>query len=178
MGLAAVNRLVWAAAALGATAFLVALAFTGGRGGPGLEPFTAKGLMKIPVEDVREIDVAAPSGHWHFVRAQDGWRATQGMAAAGFGGRLNNALTLLRNSGPDRVLTGAEVAQVGAAQYGLSPPRLRVIVSGRDASVFAISFGVTNPMGLSHYTKVDGSSEIALLPAFVADEWERTGGAP
>ncbi|WMT71288.1 hypothetical protein [Bradyrhizobium sp. Ash2021] len=172
------SRLAWAAAALGATAFLVALAFTGGRSGPGLEPFTPKGLMMIPVEDVREIDVAAPRGHWHFVRAQDGWRATQGIAAAGFEVRLNNALTLLRNSGPDRVLTEAEVTQVGAAQYGLAPPRMRVIVSGPEASVFAISFGVTNPMGLSHYARVDGSSQIALLPAFVAEEWERTGEAP
>ena len=72
------NRLAWAAAALGATAFLVALAFTGGRGGPGLAPFVPRGLMTIPVEDVREIDVAAPRGHWHFVRTQGGWRATQG----------------------------------------------------------------------------------------------------
>jgi hypothetical protein len=172
------NRLAWAVAALGATAFLVTLAFTGGRGGPGLEAFVPKGLMTIPIEDVREIDVVAPRGHWHFVRAQDRWRATQGIATAGFEARLDSALKLLRNSGPDRVLTEAEVALAGAAQFGLAPPRLRIIVSGPDASVFAISFGVTNPMGLSHYARLDGSSEIALLPAFVAEEWERTGGTP
>jgi Domain of unknown function (DUF4340) len=172
------NRLAWAAAALGATAFLVTLAFTGGRGGPGLEPFVPKGLMAIPIEDVREIDVTATHGHWHFVRTQAGWRATQGLATAGFEVRLEGALKLLRNSGPDRVLTEAEVAQAGMAQFGLTPPRLRVTVSGPDASVFSISFGVTNPMGLSHYARLDGSSEIALLPAFVAEEWERTGGAP
>jgi hypothetical protein len=175
---AAMNRLAWAAAALGATAFLVILAFTGGRGGPGLEPFVAKGLMTIPIEQVREIDVAAPRGHWHFVRTQDGWRATQGIATAGFEGRLDSALKLLRNSGPDRVLTEPEVARAGAAQFGLAPPRLRITVSGSDASVFAISFGVTNPMGLSHYARLDGSSQIALLPAFVAEAWERTGAAP
>ena len=172
------NRLAWAAAALCATAFLVALAFTGGRGGPGLDPFIPKGLMTIPIEDVREIDVVAPHGNWHFVRTQDGWRATQGIATAGFEVRLESALKLLRNSGPDRILTEAEVAQAGAAQFGLTPPRLRVIVSGPDASVFAISFGGTNPMGLSRYARLDGSSQIALLPAFVAEEWERTGGAP
>lgn len=172
------KRLAWAAVALGATAFLMALAFTGGRGGPGLEPFKPKGLMKIPVEEVRQVDVLAPRGHWHFVRTQDGWRATQGTVAAGFEARLDGALKLLRNSGPDRVLTEAEVARAGAAQFGLAPPRLRVIVSGPGASVFAISFGVTNPMGLSHYARLDGSSEIALLPTFVGDEWERTGGAP
>ena len=172
------NRLAWAAAALGATAFLLALAFSGGRGGPGLEPFKPKGLMTIPLEEVREVDVAAPHGHWHFVRSQDGWQATQGTAAAGFGARVDGALKLLRNSGPDRVLNEAEIARAGAAQFGLAPPRLRVIVSASGASVFAISFGATNPMGLSHYARPDGSPEIALLPGFVADEWERAGGAP
>jgi len=175
---ATMNRLAWAAAALGATAFLVTLAFTGGRGGPGLEPFVPKGLMTVPIEGVREIDVATPRGHWHFVRTQDGWRATQGTVTAGFEVRLDSALKLLRNSGPDRVLTEAEVARAGAAQFGLAPPRLRIAVSGPDASVFAISFGVTNPMGLSHYARLDGSSEIALLSVFVAEEWERTGGTP
>ena len=172
------NRLAWATAALGATAFLVTLAFTGGRGGPGLEPFVPKGLMTIPIEEVREIDVAAPSGHWHFVRTQDGWRATRGTATAGFEARLESALKLLRNSGPDRILTEAEVARAGAAQFGLAPPRLRIIVSGPGAAVFAISFGISNPMGLSHYARLDGSSQIALLPAFVAEQWERTGAAP
>jgi hypothetical protein len=175
---ATMSRLAWAAAALGATAFLAALAFTGGRGGPGLEPFTPKGLMTIPADGVREVDVVAPLGHWHFVRTQDGWRATVGKATAGFEVRLDSALRLLRNSGPDRVLTEAEVTQVGAAQFGLEPPRLRVIVSGPDASVFAISFGGTNPIGLSHYARVDGRSEIALLPAFIGEEFERAGGTP
>jgi len=172
------SRLAWAAAALAATACLLALAFTGGRSGPGLDPFVPKGLLTMPVEDVQEIDVAAPRGHCHFVRTQDGWRVTQGIAAAGFEARLDSALRLLRNSGPDRVLTGAEVSQAGAEQFGLASPRLRVVVSGPDGSVFAISFGGTNPMGLSHYARLDGSQEIALLPAFVVEEWERAGGAP
>jgi Domain of unknown function (DUF4340) len=175
---AAMNRLAWAVAALCATAFLAALAFTGGRSGPGLAPFVPRGLLTIPAEDVREIDVATPRGHWHFVRAQGSWRATQGITTAGFEERLDNALRLLRNSGPDRILTGAEVTQAGTAQFGLAPPRLRIIVSGPDSSSFAISFGASSPMGLSYYARVDGSSEIALLPAFVAEEWERTGGAP
>jgi hypothetical protein len=172
------SRMAWAAAALGATGFLAVLAFTGGRGGPGLEPFKPRGLMTIPVEDVREVDVAALHGHWHFVRTPDGWRATAGTATAGFEARLDSALKFLRNSGPERVLTEAEVTRAGAAQFGLVPPRLRIVVSGPGASVFAISFGVTNPMGLSHYARLDGSPEIALLPAFVAEEWERTGGTP
>ena len=170
------SRLAWAGAALCAIAFLAALAFTGGRGG--LVPFVPKGFLTIAAEDVREVDLTTPQGHWHFVRAQGSWRATQGKTTAGFEERLDNALRLLRNSGPDRILTSAEVAEAGAAQFGLAQPRLRVIVSGPDSSSFAISFGVSSPMGLSHYARLDGGSDVALLPAFVAEEWERTGGAP
>jgi len=175
---ATMSRLAWPVAALCATAFLAALAFTGGRGGPGLAPFVPRGLLTIAAEDVREVDLTTPQGHWHFVRGQGSWRVTQGETTAGFEERLDNALRLLRNSGPDRILTGAEVAEAGAAQFGLAQPRLRVIVSGLDSASFAISFGAATPMGLSHYARLDGSSEIALLPAFVAEEWERTGGAP
>lgn len=172
------SRLAWGAVALGATAFLVALAVSGGRRGPGLEAFTPKGLMAMPVEDVQQIDLVTLRGHWHFVRVQDGWRATQGTPPAGFETRLDSALKLLRNTGPERILTEAEVTRAGAAQFDLEPPRLRVVASGSDASVFAISFGITNPLGLSRYARLDGSREIALLPAFVAEEWERVGETP
>jgi hypothetical protein len=175
---AAMSRLAWAAIALGATAFLVALALSGGRSGSGLETFTPKGPMTIPVEEVRQVDLVTPRGHWHFERGQDGWRVTQGTAAAGFATRLDGALRLLRNSGPERVLTEAEVTQAGVAQFGLEPPRLRIAVGGAGAAMFAISFGAINPLGLSHYARVDDSREIALLPAFVAEAWERTGETP
>jgi hypothetical protein len=170
--------LIWSAAALGATGLLVALALTGGRGGPGLAPFTPSGLMTIPLEDVREVDLQAGEDRWHFVRAGDGWRSTLGMAPAGFAARLDGALTLLRNSGPERVLDATEVAGVDPAQFGLDPPRLRVVVNGNTGSKFAIAFGATNVLGLSHYARREGSREIALLPGFVAEEWERVGKMP
>jgi hypothetical protein len=172
------NRLVWSVAALGATGFLLALALTGGRGGPGLAPFTPKGLMTIPLQDVREVDLETREGRWHFVRAEDGWRATVGMTTAGFAARLDGALTLLRNSGPERVLSATEISGVDSAQFGLDPPRLRVVVNSSGASSFAISFGATNVLGLSHYARRDGNREIALLPGFVIEEWEHVGKMP
>jgi hypothetical protein len=172
------NRFAWAAAALAATAFLAALAFTGGRGGPGLAPFTPNGLLTIPVEEVHEVAVTTPDGQWHFVRGEGVWQAKQGTATARFAARLEGALTLLRNSGPERILTDADVASVDVAQFGLDPPRLRVVVRGPEAEIFAISFGATNLLGLSRYARLDGRREIALLPGFVAEAWEQLGGAP
>jgi hypothetical protein len=172
------NRLIWSAAALGAIGFLVTLALTGGRGGPGLAPFTPKGLMTIPLQDVREVDLETREGHWHFVRTDNGWDTTAGTTMAGLAARLDGALTLLRNSGPERVLSATEIADVDPAQFGLDPPRLRVVLNGGSTSSFAISFGATNVLGLSHYARREGSREIALLPGFVAEEWERVGKKP
>jgi hypothetical protein len=172
------NRLAWIAAAFAATAFLAALAFTGGRSGPGLAPFTPNGLLTLPAEAVREVDVSSGDGQWHFVHGEGGWRAERGKTTAGFEVRLEGALTLLRNSAPERILSDAELASVDVAQFGLDPPRLRVVVSGPGAKIFAISFGATNLLGLSRYARLDGKREIALLPGFVAEAWEQLGGAP
>jgi hypothetical protein len=128
--------------------------------------------------EVREVDVASSTGRWHFVRGKDGWRVTQGKPALGFETRLEAALTLLRNSGPERLLTNEEVASTDAAQFGLDPPGLRVVVTGSKAEIFAISFGATNLLGISHYARVDGQREIALLPGFVAEAWQQVGGTP
>jgi len=172
------NRLAWPAVAAAAVGFLIALALTGARNGSGFEPFIPRGLMTMTVEAAREVDVATAAAGWHFVREPEGWRATSGTPAVDFQTHVQTALTLLRNSGPERVLTEAEIAQAGAAQFGLEPPRLRVVVTGADATTFAISFGASNPLGSAHYARVDGAREIALLPAFVAEECERTGAAP
>lgn len=172
------SRVAWAAAAFAAIAFLAALAFTGGRGGPGLAPFTPIGLLVIPAADIREVEVATSAAQWRFARKDGIWRVTQGDAPPGFEARLEAALTLLRNSGPERTLSDSEVSSVDAGQFGLDPPRVRVAVRGSEANAFAISFGATNLLGISHYARVDGRREIALLPGFVAGAWEQVGGKP
>lgn len=172
------SRFGWPVAAFAAIAFLAALALTGGRGGPGLAPFTPSGLLVIPAAEIREVDIASPAAQWRFARGEGGWRLTQGRAPPGFEARLEAALTLLRNSGPERMLSDSEVASVDAAQFGFDPPHLRVVVRGSEANAFAISFGATNLLGLSHYARIDGRREIALLPGFVAEAWEQVGGGP
>jgi hypothetical protein len=171
------KRLLWPVAAAGAFAFLVALALTGGRGGPGLAPFTPRGLMTMPLEDVREVDVESGFHRLRFVRTTEGWRINDAAATTAMATQLDTALTLLRNSGPERVLSETEVKETDAAQFGLDPPHVRVTVRGRGAKSFAVAFGATNVLGLSHFAKVEGSSEIALLPGYVAEAWERVGKA-
>jgi hypothetical protein len=172
------RRLVWPVAALGAFAFLVALALTGGRGGPGLAPFKPQGLLTIPLEDIREVNVESGFHRLHFLRTAEGWRANDAAATTAMATQLDTALTLLRNSGPERVLSETEVKEADAAQFGLDPPRVRVIVQGKGDARFSIAFGATNVLGLSHFAGVEGRKEIALLPGYVAEAWEGLGKTP
>jgi hypothetical protein len=170
--------MLWPVAALASFIFLVALALTGGRGGPGLAPFTPKGLMTIPLAEVGAVDVESGKSRRHFLRTAEGWRTNDAAASTALATQLDTALTLLRNSGAERVLSETEVQKTDPAQFGLDPPRTRVIVHGKGNASFAISFGATNVLGIAHFAKIDGKSEIALLPGFVAEEWERVGKAP
>jgi hypothetical protein len=170
--------MLWPAASLAAFIFLVALALTGGRGGPGLAPFTPKGLMTIPLAEVGAVDVESGGSRHHFVRTAEGWHINDAAASTALATQLDTALTLLRNSAAERVLSETEVQGADPAQFGLDPPHIRVIVHGKGDARFAISFGATNVLGLAHFAKVDSKSEIALLPGFVAEEWERVGKAP
>jgi hypothetical protein len=69
------------------------------------------------------VDVSTRDRQWLFVRGEGGWQMRRGKAEAGFEERLEAALTLLRNSGPERILTAAEVASVDAGQFGLDRQR-------------------------------------------------------
>ena len=172
------RRVLWPVAALAAFIFLVALALTGGRGGPGLAPFTPKGLMTIPLAEVEAVDVESGGSRTRFVRTAEGWRANDAAASTALATQLDTALTLLRNSGAERVLSKTEIQEADPSQFGLDPPRTSVTVHGKGEARFAISFGATNVLGLAHFAKVAGRNEIALLPGFVAEEWERVGKAP
>ena len=180
MVVATVSRYAWSAAATAAALFLVALALTGGRPGPGFAAFEPRGLMLgIPIEQVREVVVIFQQGRWRFVRSATGaWQASEGAVAAGFETRLETALKLLHNAGPERVLTGAEATAAGSAQFGLNTPDLRVVERAEGATAFAISFGGLNPLGLARYARVDDAAEVALLPAYVTDAWQQVIGAP
>lgn len=171
------RRRFWPVAAIVAFVFLTTLALTGGRGGPGLAPFRPGGLLTISPQDVREIAIVGAGGGRRFVRTADGWRAAQGEGAAVPASHIETALKLLHNAGPERVLSESELQESDPAQYGLEPPRLRVTV--RSASLTqSVSFGAANVLGLSHFARREGSREIALIPGYVAEEWERVGNAP
>jgi hypothetical protein len=166
--MAASVKWAWPAAAVAAFAFLIALAVQGGRPDI-LVDFKPSGLLTaFTAEDAREIDIVAGADRRRFVRDGERWKASPEVAQ-----RIDAGLRLLRNSGPMRVLSAEEVAQVPPSEYALGADSLKVSIRPAKGAAFVIQFGGHNPLGLARYAKVDGVAGIALLPAYVAEAWEQ-----
>jgi hypothetical protein len=171
---AALRRLAWPAAAVATAAFIVALAMHGERPEPGLARFVAAGLMTVPPERVTEVDLDAGGRSWRLRRSEDGWAVVHGgpLRIADPRPQVEEGLALLHRSGPQRILTPDEAA--GAERdFGLAAPALSVTARTTSDPPFTIHFGGKNPLGLARYARVDGRAEVVLLPAFVAEAWER-----
>jgi hypothetical protein len=169
------SRALWIASAAVAAAALSVLALQGERPATHVSVFAAAGVMRhIPPEEVEHVEVAAGSRSWQFTRKPAGWEssaATQASSAK-TGASIEQGLRLLHNSAPERTLTGAEASDPAA--FGLVSPALTVTVKGRER--FSIAFGGTNPLGLARYARVQGRSDVILLPRYVADAWEDVVG--
>jgi hypothetical protein len=167
-------------AALVAAAFLVGLALHGERPEPGLARFEAAGLMtRFSPGEAQEVEIVTTDGTWRF-RRDTTWSeiAAARPVPAGFAGRIEAALRLLRDSGPSRVMSPAEVAGMAPGEYGLDRGAMRVTVWSSTGATFVIRFGRRNPLGLGRYARIEGVDGVPILPAFVADAWEQVVGGP
>jgi hypothetical protein len=176
----ALKRYAWPALAAAALGYLLVLGLTGERPGPGLAPFEARGpLRDTPLASISAVELAADGRAWRFERTDAGvWRVAQGPPLSGLARDLPTALTLLRNSGPARTLPMRELSPANLAEFGLDAPRLRVAVHAGSAQTFVIAFGGANALATDRYARVAGREEVMLLPAFVAEAWERLAGMP
>jgi len=155
----------WPTAAILAAGFIGVLAFQGERPEPGLARFTPAGLLADwPVQQVTSVEVSAGAQHQSFRRNPGGgWRLEAGDAAttADLTKRIETGLTLLHNSGPQRI--DLEIEQL--AEFGLAPPRLIVTAHMTGGASVTIEFGSTNPLGQERYARIVGRNKILLLPA-------------
>jgi hypothetical protein len=162
----------WPVAATLAAGFIGLLAFEGERPEPGLARFAPAGILADwPTQQVTSVEVGVGTDRRSFRRNPGGgWRPEVADAAttADLAERIETALTLLHNSGPQRT----DLASEQLSEFGLVPPRLTVTVSMISGAMVTIEFGGTNPLGLERYARVVGRREIWLMPAFVADAWE------
>ena len=163
-----IRRWAWGAAAGLAFAFLVGLAFHGGRPDIMVQFKPAGLLTAFAPEDAREIEIATGTQRRRFVRDGERWNASPEVA-----GKLDAAVRLMRNSGPMRVLSADEVARMPPSEYALGPDNLKVSIRPAKGAAFVVQFGGRNPLGSARYAKVEGEPGVALLPTYVADAWEQ-----
>jgi hypothetical protein len=163
----------WPFAAALSAGLIGVLAFHGERPEPGLARFAASGLLADwPIQQVNSVEVSA-GGHRQSFRRNPGggWRPEAADAAitADLADRIDLGLELLHNSAPQRT----DLASEQLAEFGLEPPRFTVTARTTAGAGVTIEFGGANPLGLERYARVEGRSEILLMPDYVADAWQR-----
>jgi hypothetical protein len=167
----------WLAAAALAAGLIGVLAFHGERPEPGLARFAPEGVLADwPVQLVSLVDLSAGGSQRSFRRdPSGGWHpeAGVGLTAADLSQKIETALTLLHNSGPQRT----DLVSEHLSEFGLEAPRLTVTAHMTGGASITIEFGGTNPLGLGRYARLAGRSEIWLMPAFVADAWDSVTAA-
>lgn len=174
-----VSKYGWPIAAVIAAALLVFLALQGTDRATRLEQFEATGTMRsVPLESVTTVLIETGTKRWRLVRggADGTWTvepALSNTSAADLATKMKAALTLLRNTAPERQFDSAPV------QFGLESPQIRLQIQSNAAGSsaardFRIAFGAVNPIGLANYARIDsdGQSSIVLLSTYVAQAWQ------
>jgi hypothetical protein len=163
------------AGALAATGFLAAMALSGRLpAGGSLVRFEAAGVMRETPEAIDRVELVMGARRLSFARAASGqWTvapAGSEFPASG-ASHLDMALQFLHVSAPLRVMARSEYADQTMAEFGLDPPRYTVTVQ-RHGQPMVAAFGARNPQDVAQYVRVEGRSELYLLPSFVGREWE------
>ena len=162
---------------------LVALAFLVGMVLSGSQPvlrqnvsFEAKGVLGMPPEQVRRIELDRGRERFGAVRAGDGsWATTAGAGIGSEAGkRLSMAVQMMHASAPVNEIPAAELAGADVAGFELDPPRfVAKLYANGPAPVLVAQFGAYNPDGYLQYVRVEGEPRIYLLSRFVGEEWTK-----
>jgi hypothetical protein len=150
-----------------------------------LKAEAAGGPMRaIAIAQVQQVRVKAGSRELLITPGANGWVTEP--VLAGPASQIDTALNLLRNSPEERRF------EAQSPEFGLQAPLITVRVftraSGLQAPALEVDFGVANPIGLARYARVSLAASAAsnqapteqwlLLPAYVAEAWERLLPAP
>jgi hypothetical protein len=162
--------------ALLAVAFIVAMVLTGSlRETRQLVKFEAKGVLKLPPEHVRRVELRVGEHTVTFVRAPNkGWvySARQDVATGELLEHLTEAVLLMHTSGPVRVMHRDEYHGTPLQEFGLDRPRYSLALFEGERLLLDVSFGGQNPQDLLQYMQLKGSDDIYLMSRFVGQAWE------
>jgi hypothetical protein len=162
--------------ALLAVAFMVAMVLTGSlRETRQLAKFEAKGVLKLPPEHVRRVELRVGEHTVTFVRAANkGWvySGRQDVATGELLEHLTEAVLLMHTSGPVRVMHRDEYHGTPLQEFGLDRPRYSLALFEGERLLLDVSFGGQNPQDLLQYMQLKGSDDIYLMSRFVGQAWE------
>ena len=171
------RRPVGVVIALGALAFIAAMAITGGRrGSQQLVRFQAAGLMAHMPADVDRVELER-GGRWVTLRrsGDSAWtNEPDGRPLhAPLATHVEMSLRFMHVAEPVRVLERGEWDNAALGDFGLAPAHYAVRLSGKGRPLLAVDFGALNPQRVAQFARVDGREQLYLMPKFVGVEWER-----
>jgi hypothetical protein len=169
------RRLTVPLAAAAALGYLAAMAVTGAMPVQRqFVPFEARGVLKIPPERIRRVEMDRGAEHVALVRTGEKSWSTAGGADIGTdpGSRVSMAVQMMHTSAPSREMTPGELAGTDPAAFELDPPRILArLYDDVGRLVLTARFGGANADGFFQYMRLDGDGRLYLISRFVGAEW-------
>jgi hypothetical protein len=165
--------------ALLAVGFMVVMALTGKLSETRqLAKFEARGVLSVPPEQVRQVELRLGAHTATFARTPRGAWAPSGSQEAvsdEISSHLNEAVLFMHTSGPVRVLQHDEYSGTPLQEFGLDQPRCIVVLSDGGRILLEASFGAYNPQDLLQYMQLKNRDNLYLMSRFVGQAWEHLG---
>jgi hypothetical protein len=165
--------------ALLAVGFLLAMLLTGKLPETRqLVKFEARGVLAVPLEQVRRVELHVGEHTITFVRLSDhAWGGGKGQEpiSGELLEHLEQAIVFMHTSRPVRVMHHDEYHSTSLHEFGLEQPRCAVVLSDGRRVLLEASFGAYNPQDLLQYMQLRGDSNLYLMSRFVGQAWEHLG---
>jgi hypothetical protein len=135
--------------------------------------FEAKGVMTLPPERIRRVELRRGAQRLTLVRAgEKQWLTGAGADIGAVGSRVSMAVQMMHTSPPVRVIEAADLHGLDTSPFGLDPPLLSAALYGEDGSpVLTAHFGGRNPEELLQYMRIERDARLYLMSRFVGEEW-------
>jgi hypothetical protein len=143
-----------------------------------LAKFEARGVLAVPPEQVRRVELHVGEHTTTFVRIPDhGWVGGEHQATISgeLHEHLDQAVSLMHMSGPVRVMHRDEYRSTPRQEFGPERPRCSVVLSDGRRVLLEASFGAYNPQELLQYMRLGGDDNLYLMSRFVGQAWEHLG---
>ena len=165
--------------ALLAVGFLLAMILTGKLPETRqLAKFEARGVLAVPPEQVRRVDLHIGEHTTTFVRLSDHiWGVGKGQVpiSGELQEHLEQAIAFMHTSRPVRVMHRDEYHSTPRHEFGIEQPRCAVVLSDGRRVLLEASFGAYNPQELLQYMQLRGDNNLYLMSRFMGQAWEHLG---